>query len=220
MLVSVANLVAYMGNMELTPEQEAEAEEILSGVQGELERYLNRPVEPVHVRESRPVDERGFIVFTVTPVIRINFIKDPEGNDITLPTAVSLPPIAAVPGVDRTWDRVGAGEVSGAPYEFFVGYGNWFMPPDSLGWVIGDPLSPYGRSFYCDYVGGYNGESDDDMVNAIKRVAARECERQFDDTLTIRGASQDAALQSDSRNKGWTTDELKEFSRVRRRIAT
>lgn len=220
MLASLAQLKAYMGNINWTPDQANHAETvILPGVQKELEVHCNRPLEVVHIREVRPVDDRGYVVFTVTPVWSINFIKNSiTGESLTLPAAPTTP-LPAFDSSDtsmRHIDKVGSGPVIGIPYEYPVG-----PVGASPYWPL---LSPYtiGVSpevtYVCDYTGGWKGLEEEGLTLAILRVAAREVERQFDDTMSIKGGSLDAAESSDPRYKYWDQDELYEWDRLRRRI--
>lgn len=69
-IVSVPELVDYMSNVTLTADQLEAAELVLEGVQGELEVYLNRPVEPREVTEVlQSLD--GYVRPRITPVVQV-----------------------------------------------------------------------------------------------------------------------------------------------------
>lgn len=220
MLVTLAQLKSYMGGIELTPDQETHVTTvILPGVQQELEVHCNRPLEPVHMRESLTVDERGYIIFTVTPVWKLNFIMNGStGVMLTLPTPPTapndLPPFVVDVGM-RNVDKVGSepAQIVGLPFEYFVGGGL----VTSNYWPLTVP-NTYEATWVADYVGGWRGYEEQGLDLAILRVAAREVERQFDDTMSIRGATQDTAMDSDPRMKYWDQDELYEWDRLRRRV--
>lgn len=209
-LVTVDELTSYMGGLELTGNQRGIVEQvILPGVQQDLETYLNRPVEPVHIREGLRADEYGWVWLRTTPVHQILSVTVSDGTDIT-PT-FDVPAAMAVLGDLRNLDEWGNPEL----YKYQVGGGGAVLPAGFY------PL--YGglsRPFYrVDYVAGYNGYVNEGLKLDICRIAAREAEMQFDDTMSLRGGGTEAAQDSDNRPKGWTADELVRWDRLRRRVA-
>ena len=219
MLVTLDKLLDYMGGVKLTDKQQTiTSEVILPGIQQELEEHLNRPVEVVYVREQLIPNEFGYIVFTVAPVKRINFIADPGGNLLTLPPAPpALPPFSPPHGVERALDLTSNINES---FQFYVGgvttgWDNWNSP------TLFPPYSGDANvipTYTADYLGGYDGIYDEGLMTAICRVAAREVERQFDDTQSLRSGQQDASEDSDRRDKFWTSEELERWGRLRRRV--
>jgi hypothetical protein len=77
--------------------------------------------------------------------------------------------------------------------------------------------SPFGGPVVVTYVGGIDGEDEDDVRLAILRVAAREMATNHDDVLTNAELSTTTPPKRDTRALGWTKDELAEFDRLRRR---
>lgn len=203
-LVTGEELKAYLGGLTLTTEQEGICESvILPGVQQELENYLNRPVEPVLVRESVRPDERGFLRFRVTPIHQIVSVGRSDGVATTLP--VEWAPALLNPEELRILDEWGDPELYG--YQL-----------DSMSGGIGYPT--FGRRpFYrVEYIAGYNGYVNEALKLDILRVTGREAEMQFDDTMSLRGGATEAAQASDTRQKGWTDEELRKWDRLRRRV--
>jgi hypothetical protein len=204
MLVDIEELLQYMGGMKLTDDQKGITESvILPGVQEELETHLNRPIEPVRVREAVRADDQGWLWLGVTPVHQIFSVTRSDGPNV---------PIVQTPWADlavddeyRSWTAWGNPDL----YRYRVGGISWNAPYPN----------PWAASYYLlEYIGGYNGYVDNGLKLAICRVAAREVEMQFDDTMSVRGGGQEAAQDSDSRQKGWTDDELKKWDRLRRRV--
>lgn len=68
-IVSVRRLQDYMSGLGLNVNQTQAAEDVLAGVQAELERYLNRPVELVTVTEVPVMHRSGWVETSVTPVV-------------------------------------------------------------------------------------------------------------------------------------------------------
>lgn len=206
MLVTADELTAYMGGVQLTNEERDITESvILPGVQQDLELFLNRPVEPVQVRESLLVDEYGYTVLTVTPVWKIIKVQQSDGAVITGSSYVP-PAMVDDPSTNRSVDYSGLGEY---PLPFRYNVGSWGI---SAAW--GGPAT----YVIVEYIAGYKGYTDKAIKLAILRVAAREVERQFDNSVTLVGGSVEAVQDSDSRIKGWTQEELNRFRRIRRRV--
>lgn len=231
MLVTPEQVSNYMGGIELTDEMTASLNnDILPGIQSDLEDYLHRPVEPVHVRETLDITSRGTIVFSIAPVWNIIALTRTSDN-VAVPFTQFIPPALPVSNSEeRIYDPAGLGS-DAAPFEFYVGaYGGAYPNVGeaflSLG---GSPVyDAYVPSAYfqsrqfqitAEYRGGYYGIADKKIKLAIIRVAAREAERQFADNIAIADGTADNAKTSDSRVKGWTQDELKQFDRLRRRVS-
>jgi hypothetical protein len=210
-IVTGNEVVAYMGGLELTSDQMGVIEMIiLPGVQQELENYLNRPIQPVHVRESLRPDDTGFLMFRTTPIHQILSVTLSDGS--TAGYAPTTPPTMSTIEDYRNYDEWGEPELYGYQLEgvpFGLGFGSIYGYP-----IIGS------RPFYrVEYIAGYNGYVNEGLKLDICRVAAREVEMQFDDTMSLRGGSAEAASNSDAREKGWTGEELVKWDRLRRRVA-
>lgn len=206
-IVSVEELKQYMGNLTLTPVQETHVTEvILPGIQEDLEDYCNRPLEPVIVREGLRSDDRGFLWFRVTPIHSVTAIVRSDGSTVS-PTTVPVAPTLSNPDELRVMDEWGVPDLFGYQLnEFSVGYSGY-------------PLGT-GRAYYiATYVAGYNGFLNKGLKLDMLRVAAREVEMQFDDTMSLRGGQTEAASDSDNRVKGWTLDEKIAWDRLRRRVS-
>lgn len=205
-LVTADDLTAYMGGLELTDSQRGIVETvILPGVQQDLENYLNRPVEPIVVRESVKQADNGFLYFRVTPIHSILSIASSSGLSITLSSDV--PSTLYNPDQLRELDEWGEPDLFGYQLDAF-----------SSGGYVGYPTIMRPMFYRVAYVAGYNGYVNEGLKLDILRVAAREAEMQFDDTQSMRGGGQEAAEDSDDRPKGWTEDELKKWDRLRRRV--
>lgn len=72
MIVSAPDLIDYMSGINLSAPQETAAAFVLAGIQADLERYLNRPLEPRVVTEKVSVDELTYALATsVSPILSI-----------------------------------------------------------------------------------------------------------------------------------------------------
>lgn len=205
-LVTVKELTDYMGQIQLTTTQEGITESvILPGVQQQLENYLNRAVEPIHVRESVRPNDTGFLWFRHTPIHEILSVVRSDGAtvtvDVTVPTTIDDADL-------RILDEWGQPDLFGYQLETPFAGGYYGYP--------GLVQPPY---YTCEYIAGYNGYVNEGLKLDIMRVAAREVEMQFDDTMSVRGGTTEAASDSDTRTKGWTEDELRRWDRLRRRVA-
>jgi hypothetical protein len=211
-LVTSADLAAYMHGLTWTPVQQAQIDGVvLPGVQQQLEQYLGRPVEPMHVREARPFTD-GRIWLTVSPVWQI-LSYDWQGQGTFQPTTYVPAPLPPS-NMARTWDDASTG-MNGSPNGTFVDLG--VMPPGYF-FMASDIMSYVPVSVIVEYIGGYNGFADQALKLAIERVAAREVERLYDNTIGLRDGSGQPAGDSDPRPKGWQPDELAAFDRIRRRV--
>lgn len=74
MIVEVQDLQDYMSGVSFSIEQTAAAEEIIAGVQSEVEAFLNRPIEPETFTEMATVDSHGWIIPKKTPVISVSSV--------------------------------------------------------------------------------------------------------------------------------------------------
>jgi hypothetical protein len=204
-IIKLEELTAYMGGITLTTPQQGITETvIIPGVQQELELYLNRPVEPVQVRESTLSDELGWVTLKVTPVYKILGARYSDGNAITISTYYP-PALVEDPSTQRRVDYSGLG-MAALPFRFQTA-------------ALGLPAL-FAPNLYIvvDYLAGYFGYTDEALKLAILRVCAREVERQFDDTVGLRSGSAEASGDSDNRRKGWMPEELEQLKRIRRRV--
>lgn len=211
MLVTAAELVTYMQGIVLTTEQTTFVEEIvLPGVQQELETYLGRPVEAMHVREARTPDSEGFIFLTVTPVWEVLSFNYGSDANVVVPTTYKPAALTlTAPGVSL-WDPAQHG-TGNEPWG--TGQANYINLFDYSPVYIGRPTQ-----VLVEYIGGYNGHANESLKLGIMRVAAREVGRLFDNTIGLLGGSGQAAQEGDRREKGWTEAELKGYDRMRRRV--
>jgi hypothetical protein len=213
MLVSADELIKYMSNLNLNVPQKEEAQEILNGVQGELETYCNRPLELVQIRELVTTDGQGFANVSISPI-----------HKVISHTAVEAGLIAPFTGYYTP--------IFPAPMERDILIGEEGRMIDNVrtgGNAVGDPLivpggfyAGYAMSPYIiEYIGGYNLATMpqyESVRTAIKRVAAREVGPMYDDTIDLRSGDAVKNREPDNRGKGWTEDELKRFDRLRRRV--
>jgi hypothetical protein len=207
-IIDLAELVAYMGNPELTSAQELLCTSvIIPGIQQQLELYLNRPVELVQVRESLRPEADGYIYFTYAPVRKLIAATWSSAVEPVVYTPYTPAPPVLDSGITRPVIDLTAPSVTGSAYRHYMG-------------VSGFPGLFIGRDAYvvADYVAGHDGRNDMALKTALLRVTAREVERQFDTTLGLRSGSLENASESDERLKGWTRDELKGFDRLKRRV--
>lgn len=216
-VVTLDEMSAYCNNPDWSPSQAQHIEQaVLPGIQRGLETYLNRPIEPMHVREARQPDCEGRLWPTVTPVwniIKIDYA--PIGGSILTPSPYApAVPMAPVMVTAREWDP--AGTMMGAPNWMWQGGGVNYITIPGVPW---DPSQPgIGGYVVVEYVGGYNGYVDEGLKLDIMRVAAREISALYDNSIGLRdGAGADAQI-SDRRDKGWTKDELAAWDRLRRRV--
>ena len=194
-LVTVADLREYMSGISLSAAQIRTAQGVLDGVQQTLETYLNRPVQPMHVRERRRSNPSGDLVVTITPVYKVISVQAMGQAEPTEYTHEEVSPMAEE-DVDRMWDA---------------------MPLDTAivpgGIYVGNP----GVWYTVEYVGGYNGYIDASLKLAILEVASRIMTANHDDTLSLKEGMVSAPPQGQPQFRGWTIDELVRFDRLRRR---
>jgi hypothetical protein len=199
-LVSVDELVAYMGHTQLTPTQRSAASRTLLGVQQELENHLNRPLQPVQVREVVVADWQGIGNLSITPVHKIISSTQITQQLPLLPAE----PVVITPLTDQDVAR---------EIDYTSGYDT---TPGRIagGWYLG----VQNAYFLVEYIGGHIGYVPEGLKNDIKRVAAREIADNVDDTLSLRGDNAQQASEPDTRERGWTEDELRKWDRLRRRV--
>lgn len=216
MLVNGEELMSYMGGMVLETEVFNFVEGvILPGVQQELENYLNRPVEPIQVREPRQPDSEGNVVLTVSPVWKILDI-DYMGQSHQVPDAYLPPGLSPIhPVAERIFDISEFEQTATAWMQPISPIINIFTWSPIYNYGINPRIPPY---VVMNYVGGLRGYTIAGLKLAMLRVAAREVERNLDDTLSLRAGSAEIATYSDQREKGWTDAELHAWSRYRRPV--
>jgi hypothetical protein len=205
-VVTVEQLKAYMSGINMSITQTDAAQVILDGVQGELEKYINRSIGTRLVREVASTDSSGFAYLSQTPVYAINKIT-PASDELSTyqdgGEVVVLDPL--VPGPNTTaYDLVPAnfGRDLIVPGGVMSGYLDTSVAVEYIAGG-GDFLAPYM----------------DSIMLAILRVAAREFQTNHDDTMSLRDTS--ATTPTDPvpvPRKGWRDDELRQFDRIRRRV--
>ena len=204
MLVSVNELRSYMGGWKPQPGQTEEVAAILSGVQQQLETWLNRPLEYIQLREIVRSDRMGFLYLSVTPVRKVISCGVMSAVDTpNLPTDDLVPYVMSrdvlLPEDARVLDRA---------YD----YNNLLYRPGGM--QVNMPYTWY----VVEYIGGYNYYTEDGIKLAIKRVAAREVRRNFVYNSGNTDGAVDSTETGDTRQVGWTKDELTQLERYRRRI--
>jgi hypothetical protein len=70
--------------------------------------------------------------------------------------------------------------------------------------------------FDVTYIGGYDGRNDEGLKVAILRVAAREISENQDETVGINAGEVTGRPQPNI--LGWTTEELRQWDHLRRRV--
>jgi hypothetical protein len=209
MLVSLDEMMRYMGQTRCTDSQRQAIIEILAGVQSELEVKLNRPVEVIHVRESLLSDSRGLVSPLAAPVWQVYNVT-PETLPGLIPWyqyEVTPPALTADSVANRpTLDLLTGGAVN---VTFFqnVRQGNQYFAGWPNQWVS------------MEYIGGYKGYTDEALKMAIKRVAARDIEPILDDNVGRKSTVTETAAASDKRPTGWQPAELANLKRLKRRVA-
>lgn len=202
MLVSVGDMRRYMGGLDLSDAQRETMKMIIAGVQESLEAFLNRPVEPVQVRELCEANYNGEAILSVTPVHNILSVQH-VANGSNLISHVTYPsPMerdVTLETDDRTLDKL-PGAMT-----------NYQIVPGGL--KIG-----FKRTVIVDYIGGYRGSTENAIKLAIMRVVAREWATNHVNTAGLRQGVTEQTEVGDSRFLGWATDELNALSRYRRRV--
>lgn len=204
MLVSVNDLCNYMGGLKPRPGMRKVMAEVIAGTQEALENYLNRPVEPVQIREYVVSNSKGFVHLSVYPVHRVlrygvNVVPGYDELPVNIPPVMTRDPIHDVD--DRVLDRAYPQPQSG----FSIGPGGLYTYA---------PNTPV----MVEYIGGLNGYTINAIKQAIKRVAAREWAENNVDTVGSRQGVVGETEVGDQRSIGWANDELRALQRHRRRV--
>lgn len=200
-LVTPEDLSRFMSGIRMNDEQKRSAEDILAGVQSALEEYVNRPLEPTRTRELVRVDRNGYVNVRHTPVHAVLRVQDYGSTLPSRPGGVvgnyepqpseTLPLVDYAPEDNGTAMIVPGGVKYGAPG----------------GYVLIEYLAG-GTEFVKRRLPA--------VKLAIMRVAAREFDAMHNDSVRVRGGSTEATPPPTQ--VGWTTEELAEFDRLRRRV--
>lgn len=186
-VVTVPELKNYLSGLNITDIQEQSLEAIIGGVQSELERHLNRPVQRQRVMEEADADHAGNVYLGVTPIVEVYGIYPvgmDGGPDLVHPIGNSANPMGSI----------------------FRRNSNYLK----LGGVVGGAV-------YVDYLGGINGDQNPGLKLAIMRVAAREYMHNHGDSMSLSNTESRPESDPTPTPKGWTADELRQFDRLRRR---
>ena len=175
---------------------------VIAGVQETLEAYLNRPVEPVQIREVAVANFQGVLYLSASPVwevISCGTTVDTAPLTRTITPVQERSPLLQEDGrlIDK-WPTA-----AGSFYRLVPGGLNVGMP---------------GYAFYVEYIGGYKGYLDEALKLAIKRVAAREWASNHIGGSGNRVGQAEQTEVGDARFLGWSADELKMMQRLRRRL--
>lgn len=193
-LVTVTDLREYMSGVSLNAAQVRTAQVVLDGTQQALELHLNRPVQPVQVRETRRSNGSCDLHLSVTPVHTVISIRVVGQSNLSTytPDTTALSPVE----LDRIWDAMPEMDC---------------IVPGGI--TVGSPDTWY----TVEYIGGYNGWVDDALKLAILEVASRTMTYDHDDVLTIKDDMASEPSRTASIVKGWKPEELAMFDRLRRR---
>lgn len=193
-LVNVTDLREYMSGVSLNAAQVRTAQVVLDGTQQALELHLNRPVQPVQVRETRRSNGSCDLHLSVTPVHTVISIRVVGQSNLSTytPDTTALSPVE----LDRIWDAMPEMDC---------------IVPGGI--TVGSPDTWY----TVEYIGGYNGWVDDALKLAILEVASRTMTYDHDDVLTIKDDMASEPSRTASIVKGWKPEELAMFDRLRRR---
>lgn len=210
--MTVDDLVAFMSGVTLTDDQRTMAAPVvLDGVQAALEVWLNRPIQPVLVREIIRSDADYRLWTTVAPIHYVVGLLE-----VTETSGAALIPSAAPALTTLTLADYQAFDNSTVPDD-----GNEVIT--TIRRMDTMPHASYilatypDQDYQVDYVGGYNGFADPALKLAILRVAAREMTENHDDTLSIKeDFAKDVPAQP--MLKGWQPHELTPLRRLKRRV--
>lgn len=201
--VTYDELWDYMGQPEFNDSQKAVAKRTLAGVQSELELFLNRPLQATHVRETVWADPcSGIAYLSVTPVHYVIAIQ----NYSTGSGYSGVPVVGIVKTPMSEY-------LDGKSIDITAQIGKQYLP-----YPGGIKYFGYGQQITVEYVGGYIGYWDEGLKQSILRVAAREMDRNHDDTISLRGDNAQQASPNDPRPRGWTLEEKEALNRLRRRV--
>lgn len=207
-IVTVDELINYMDGFKLTNAQRVHVDTVLlPGLKQDLEKYLNRNVEEVQVRERIEPDSEGYLYFSFTPVIEILSITRSDGTVVTIPDTYQPPGMVPEPGITRSLDLTSV--QNGDNYRFRLDGYNSLLPSYSPV-LFGLP------TYIVEYISGFNGDVLIAMKSDIMRVAAREV-GMWDSSVSIVAGQTEANKNPDDRHKGWTEEELAAWQRFRRR---
>lgn len=203
MLVPVSDFLDYIQDQTF---DQALARRILAGNQRALERYINRPAEPMLIREPVQPDAEGYVFARITPVWRVLSI-DYNGSvtDVAQTAVADLPEGTGIP---EQFDMAAVG-MQPMPSKVFIGMAGPLLSPELM--FGPQPIT------LLTYIGGYFGDQTEDMKLDITRVSAREVAHNFSEFTGLHDSTYQQADQADTRQKGWTDDELKRYDRARRR---
>ena len=202
MLVSAQELSDYMSGIRLNDSQKRAAEAVLAGVQADLENYLHRKIEPVRARELVRVDRGGYVNVRHTPVQAVLRIQN-YGSTRPAPRQ------DVVPNYTPTED-------ANIPLHDYAPLNNGVDMIVPGGVRYGKP----DEYVLIEYLAGGSRRIVDRLPQiklAIMRVAAREVQFMHDDTMSLRNGSAQPPADTIPQ-KGWTTEELQRFDRLRRRM--
>jgi hypothetical protein len=74
-IITADELIRYMSDITLTPRQLQAVEDVIDGVQAEMETFLNRSIEPATRTETLTADHLGRVWPLHTPVISISAVQ-------------------------------------------------------------------------------------------------------------------------------------------------
>jgi hypothetical protein len=190
-----------MGGWEPPDGLYGEVVSIISGLQEELENYLNRPVEPIQIRENVFSDGKGCLYLSVTPVHKI--VSYGVNSTFALPGIVGeIPsPMERDPSLlddSRVIDK------SNVDHNLLLPGGMQGLWPNT--------------GYLVEYIGGYNGYTINSIKLALKRVAAREIATNHVDTSGLRIGITEQTDSGDQRYLGWAGEEFNRLQRYRRRL--
>jgi hypothetical protein len=166
--VKAGELKDYMSGIGLDADQLDAAQTIIDGLQRQLERYCQRPLERKERTETLYPDENGRIWPTATPIVSVS-----------------------------------------APLDVWI-IGNYVSGLPSAFGLITAPV-------VVTYIGGVDGDVEEDIRAAILRAAAREMTVRHDDVLDVSDLSARQVQPVDRKPPGFQPDELAQFDRLRRR---
>lgn len=204
-IATADDLQKYMSGVKMTTPQYQSASQIITGVQEDLELYLNRPLELTAMREAVVADETGYVKLSISPVLEIRRIVSVSStgdfNSISvgpLPVDNPLPPFEG-PSFD--------------------------VVPKNLGRDLicpgGAVLGGYSAQYIVDYLGGggdFMGRYKNSLIQAVLRVAAREWQIMHNDSMrVVNGGPSEPVDPVPPTHKGWMQEELEAFDRLRRR---
>lgn len=203
MLVTVADLTAYMDRTRLTNRQEDAAELVLAGLQSELETILRRPVEVDEYVEEHTVPEDYLRYQSFYHSLRH------EATPFTIPPFVL--PVRNSPIVTVTQVRWMPAPPAGNP--------GWRILSDQVDYTV----RRWGLDLYrvaandrieVTYTGGLDGAAIPFLKLSILRAAAREMLNQVDDVV---GLKEMQTQQAAERATGFTEEEQRVLKRWKRR---